>query len=152
MRHLATITIGLAMILSMIGAELDGPRRPGDAVAPAQTGGGSVVAVSFASLTPSGPAHLAELSTASRCYRYGKGSSRKHKVRKGYPCVGFLPGASGVFPGIAPAPAIVPGTPPTIVTFGNGAGSGITTFGHGPGTTVTDTGPFGNLRRTYGGR
>lgn len=150
MRHLATITIGLAMIVAMIGAVLDGPQRAADVVAPAPIGGDAVVAVSFASVAPPEPAQLVGRPTASRCYRYGKGPSGKHK-RKGYHCVGFLPGASGVIPGIATAPALAP-APPTIVTFGNGAGSGITTFGHGPGTTISGTGPFGNLRRTYGGR
>ena len=151
MRHLATITIGVAMIVAMIGAVLDGPQRPADAVAPVPIGGDAVVAVSFAPVAHPGPAQLVGRPGASRCYRYGKGSSGKHKSRKGYHCVGFLPGASGVIPGIATAPALVP-APPTIVTFGNGAGSGITTFGNGPGTTISGTGPFGNLRRTYGGR
>jgi hypothetical protein len=130
MRHLATITIGAAMLVAVSS----GPRTSADIVAPevAQT------------------AHHKPLP---RCPGF-----RKQKTRKGHAaagrCIGVGTGGGTLTGnGTVSRTVIVPAPAPTIVTFGNGAGNGVTTFGSGPGPgPTTGTGPFGNLRGANGGR
>jgi hypothetical protein len=140
MRHLATVTVGAALLLAVS----NGPAGSSE-VTTGVTAAVPVVSISYAQ-----PATVQ--AAKRRCppgtYAY-KVKTRKGKggvVRCIRPGLGYGT-VIGTWPGAVVGPT------PNIVTFGNGAGSGITTFGHSQGVNPNSgTGPFGNLGGTTVGR
>lgn len=152
MRHLATATIGAALLLAVSNGPA-GPNEPG--VNSAAATGPHSVAVAGSTVVPlsyvlvSSPA--TGLAARHRCppgtYAY------KVKTRKGHGTVRCVRPGLGYGTIIGTWPGVVAGPTPNIVTFGNGAGSGITTFGHSQGVNPNSgTGPFGHLGGTTVGR
>jgi hypothetical protein len=140
MRHLAAISIGAALLVAVSS----GPQTSADTVTSAATPAATPAAVGAHVVT------VAHHKPLPRC-----SNTRKQKSRKGR-CVGVGTGTyagSGITYGTVPGSVISPGPTPRIVTFGNGAGSGITTFGHSLGANPNaGTGPFGHLGGTTVGQ
>ena len=143
MRHLSTITIGAALLVAVSHGPAPSPAATSHAAAGAVDA--PVVTTSYVLVGAPATIRAARHKSNPRC----PAGTRKLKSRKGYRCVGVGSGGT-VITGIGNGTGIVsiPGPTPRIVTFGNGAGSGITTFGQGLGAntrTNAGTGPFGNL-------
>jgi hypothetical protein len=153
MSHLATITIGAAMLVAVS----HGPGTSIDTVVPASINPshthGVSVTVAYHKPNPRCPQDIWQFPNVPG---HRAPASHKPKTRKGHTfgtyCIGVGSGGEALTgTGTASSTATTPS--PTIVTFGNGAGSGITTFGHSLGANPsTGTGPFGHLGGTNGGR
>lgn len=153
MKHLATVTIGAALLLAVSNGPAGSNDARVDAAAPAGPHhvapvGSPVVPVSYALLNASATAQAARRRCPPGTYAYKTRTRKGHggTVRCIWPGLG-----SGTV--IGTWPGVVAGPTPNIVTFGHGAGSGITTFGHSQGVNPNSgTGPFGHLGGTTVGR
>jgi hypothetical protein len=168
MAHLATITIATALLVAVsagpqasIGtaspASIDSANAHSGTLAASPTG-----PTSYALLRAPGPTQTAHHKPNPRCPQdiwqppsnvpgYRAPSSHKQRKRTGHAVSGYCIGVgSGSEAGAGTGTGTIPG--PSILTFGNGAGSGITTFGHSLGANPSSgAGPFGHLGGGSGG-